>query len=100
MAEKVKKKTKDAISFEGALKELESIASRLEDGDLSLDRSIEEFERGIKLAKFCHDKLEEAERKIEILQKGEGSEQIQRKAVKADKESGEIDDDDLQGTLL
>jgi len=101
MAEKVKKKSKDDISFEGALKELESISTRLEDGDLSLDRSIEEFERGIKLAKFCHDKLEEAERKIEILQKGEGGEKIRKKAVKVDKESGEIeDDDDLQGTLL
>lgn len=99
--EKVKKKAKGEITFESALKELESIASRLEDGSLSLDKSIEEFERGVKLARFCHEKLEEAERRIDILQKGDGGEPVKKKSVKINKESGEIeDDDDLQGTLL
>ena len=56
--EKVKKKTRGDISFESALKELETIANRLEDGSLSLDKSIEEFEHGVKLARFCHNKLQ------------------------------------------
>lgn len=101
MAEKVKRKSKDEISFESALKELESIASRLEEGNLSLDRSIVEFERGMKLSNFCHAKLEEAEKKIEILQKNEAGGKIKKKSLKVDRDSGEIeDDDDLQGTLL
>jgi exodeoxyribonuclease VII small subunit len=99
--EKPGKKPKGEITFESALKELESIANRLEDGSLSLDKSIDEFERGTRLAKFCHQKLEEAERKIEILQKGENGEGVKSKKVKVNKESGEIEDDnDLQGTLL
>jgi len=99
--EKVKKKTRGDISFESALKELETIANRLEDGSLSLDKSIEEFEHGVKLARFCHKKLEEAERKIEILQKGDNSEPLKKKELRIHNESGDIeDDDDLQGTLL
>lgn len=99
--DKTAKKAKGDITFESALKELESIANRLEDGSLSLDKSIDEFERGIRLARFCHQKLEEAERKIEILQKGENGVGVKTKAVKVNKETGEIEDDnDLQGTLL
>lgn len=99
--DKTAKKAKGEITFESALKELETIANRLEDGSLSLDKSIDEFERGIRLARFCHQKLEEAERKIEILQKGENGVCVKTKKVKVNKESGEIEDDnDLQGTLL
>ena len=96
------KKAAPKTSFEDALNELEEIAIRLEDGDLGLDDSIKEFEKGIKLARICHDKLEEAERKIEILQKGDtsGSDVTARRvAVKID--TGEIEDDEeLQGSLI
>jgi exodeoxyribonuclease VII small subunit len=87
------------IDFEGALKKLEEIALKLEEGELSLDESIRQFETGIRLAKFCREKLDEAERKIEILQKGETGGSA-RKRVKIDEDSGEIVDDDLQGSLL
>jgi len=53
--------------FESALKSLEEIVAQLEAGDLSLDRALELFEEGIKLSRFCSSKLEEAERKVEIL---------------------------------
>jgi exodeoxyribonuclease VII small subunit len=56
--------TKD---FETALAELESIVKTLEDGDLPLERSLELYERGVTLSRYCHARLEEAERKIEIL---------------------------------
>ncbi len=96
------KKAAPKTSFEDALTELEEIAMRLEDGDLGLDDSIKEFEKGIKLARICHDKLEEAERKIEILQKGEKPDSeatARRVAVKSD--TGEIEDDEeLQGSLI
>lgn len=99
--EKGKKKARGDISFESALKELETIANRLEDGSLSLDKSIDEFEHGVKLARFCHQKLEEAERRIEILQKGDNTESIKKKKLNTHNETGDIeDDDDLQGTLL
>ena len=94
------KKTETKKTFEEALSELEEIAARLEDGTLGLDDSIKEFEKGIKLARLCQEKLDEAERKIEILQKGESGEVSSKKvAVKSD--TGEIDDgDELQGSLI
>ena len=94
------KKLSQKNSFEQALKELEDAADRLESGDLGLDDSIKEFEKGIKLARYCQQKLEEAERKIEILQKGaDGEIKPGRVAVKSD--TGEIEDDEeLQGSLI
>ena len=97
--EKKKKDHEAGMTFEKALEKLEEIVGRLEDGELGLEQAIGEFEKGMKLARFCHDKLEEAERKIEILQKG-GSGSIEKKEVSANKDTGEIDDDDLQGSLL
>lgn len=94
-----KKKNKIDMTFEDALKELEDIARRLEEGNLDLDESIGEFERGVHLSKFCHGKLEEAERKIEILQKGEDN-RIRKKDIKVDQDTGEVDDDEVQGNLL
>jgi exodeoxyribonuclease VII small subunit len=58
--------------FESAIAELETIVKRLEDGDLPLEKSLELFERGVQLSRFCHSKLEEAERRVELLtQRGE-----------------------------
>jgi exodeoxyribonuclease VII small subunit len=59
----------DAPDFESALKRLEDIVKKLESGDLSLDSALELFEDGIKLSRFCHTKLEQAERRVEILLK-------------------------------
>lgn len=53
--------------FESALAELERIVKTLEEGDLPLERSLELFERGVELSRFCHARLEDAERRIEIL---------------------------------
>jgi exodeoxyribonuclease VII small subunit len=53
--------------FEAAIAELESIVKKLEEGDLTLERSLELYERGVQLSRFCHARLEEAERRIEIL---------------------------------
>jgi exodeoxyribonuclease VII small subunit len=53
--------------FESALKSLEDIVVQLEAGDLTLDRALELFEEGIKVSRFCSSKLEEAERKVEVL---------------------------------
>jgi exodeoxyribonuclease VII small subunit len=53
--------------FEAAIAELEGIVKMLEEGDLALERSLELYERGVQLSRFCHARLEEAERRIEIL---------------------------------
>lgn len=63
---------KEEKTFEENLKELEDIATKLESGDLGLDDAIKEFEKGIKLSKECSNKLDEAEKKINILVQGEG----------------------------
>jgi exodeoxyribonuclease VII small subunit len=53
--------------FETALAELEAIVTKLEQGDLALEQSLSLFERGVQLSRACHAKLEDAERRIEIL---------------------------------
>ena len=57
-------------TFENALSQLESIVSRLEDGDLPLEESLKLFEEGIKLSRFCNLKLNEAQKKVEVLLRG------------------------------
>jgi exodeoxyribonuclease VII small subunit len=53
--------------FESAIAELDSIVKRMEEGDLTLEKSMELYERGLQLSRFCHSTLEAAERRIEIL---------------------------------
>lgn len=59
--------------FEEAIKRLEEIVHTMERGDLSLEESLKAFEEGIKLVRLCTRKLEEAERKVEMLIKNEGN---------------------------
>jgi exodeoxyribonuclease VII small subunit len=56
--------------FEAAIAELEAIVKRLEEGDMPLEQSLTLYERGVQLSRFCHTRLEEAERRIEILTEG------------------------------
>jgi exodeoxyribonuclease VII small subunit len=53
--------------FESALAELDVIVRKMEEGDLTLEKSMELYERGLQLSKFCHTTLESAERRIELL---------------------------------
>jgi exodeoxyribonuclease VII small subunit len=53
--------------FEAAIAELETTVKRLEEGDLSLEKALDLYERGVQLSRYCHARLEEAERRIEIL---------------------------------
>ena len=53
--------------FESALAELDSIVRKMEEGELTLETSMELYERGLQLSRFCHTTLEAAERKIELL---------------------------------
>lgn len=55
--------------FENALTRLESIVEKLEKGELALEEALKLFEEGVKISQFCNGKLDEAERKVEILLK-------------------------------
>ncbi|MBU4177985.1 MAG: exodeoxyribonuclease VII small subunit [Desulfurivibrionaceae bacterium] len=59
-------------SFEEALESLEQITRELENGDLSLEKSLKKFDEGIKLAELCNNKLEEAQQKVDLLLKKDG----------------------------
>ncbi|HWI40839.1 MAG TPA: exodeoxyribonuclease VII small subunit [Verrucomicrobiae bacterium] len=56
-----------ADKFETSLKKLEELVRRLEEGDLSLDESLKVFEEGVRHAGFCSRKLDEAEKKVDLL---------------------------------
>lgn len=55
--------------FEDALNKLQKIVAQLEEGDIPLEESLKLFEEGIRLSRFCNQKLDEAEKKVEILLK-------------------------------
>ncbi len=59
------------LKFEEALEKLETIVHRMEEGDLDLDHAIEAFEEGMKLARHCRYKLDEAQKRIDIIVKDE-----------------------------
>jgi len=63
---------KSITSFETCLDELEKVVKELESGDLSLERSLELFERGMGLSDTCRKQLEEAETRVEMLIRKEG----------------------------
>ena len=60
--------------FEDALGKLEGIVKELEDGELSLEKSLARYEQGVRLARFCNSKLEEAEKRVAMLQTNEEGE--------------------------
>ena len=63
---------KAAETFEASLDELEKVVKELEAGDLSLERSIQLFERGVGLSDSCRKQLEDAETRVEMLIRKEG----------------------------
>ncbi len=63
------KKTEPSVSFEHALQELEAIVRRLEGGELPLEEALNEFEKGVKLAKTGQQTLQKAEQRVQILLK-------------------------------
>ena len=59
-------------SFESSLDQLDKVVKELEAGDLSLERSLELFERGMSLSETCRKQLEEAETRVELLIRRDG----------------------------
>jgi exodeoxyribonuclease VII small subunit len=70
-------KKKTALDFEQSLHTLEQLVESMEGGDMTLEKSLEAFEQGIKLTKECQQALREAEQKVEILLGKNGEETLQ-----------------------
>jgi exodeoxyribonuclease VII small subunit len=71
MAKKTETGEVENLTFEQALRELQGIVEKLEAGGVSLDEAIEMYERGVKLSKYCMDKLLQAELRIKKIVKDE-----------------------------
>lgn len=69
------KKTK-GLDFEASMAELEAIVERLEKGDLSLEDSLEQFERGVGLTRSCQAALRQAEQRVKVLSAKPGAEPV------------------------
>jgi exodeoxyribonuclease VII small subunit len=64
--------------FEDALKRLEDIVKKMEAGDQPLDEALKSFEEGIKLVRSCQDKLNEAQRRVDMLLGNENELQVKQ----------------------
>ncbi len=64
------KKKEIKQNFEDALVRLEKIVEELENDEIDLDKALKLYEEGISLSRFCNEKINDAERKIEILKNG------------------------------
>lgn len=69
-----KKTASSPQQFEEALEKLEKIVHRMEDGELPLEKALESFEEGMRLARFCQTKLDEAQKRVELLLKNDKGE--------------------------
>ncbi len=65
-------KKDDSFNFEASLNELEKLVDALENGDLSLEQSLQDFERGIHLTRACQSALTDAQQKVQILLEKDG----------------------------
>ena len=66
-------KKNKAVNFETALEQLEELVSAMEEGELSLEESLQAFEKGIKLTRDCQAALQSAEQKVQILTNADGT---------------------------
>lgn len=69
-------KKDDKFDFEKALQELEKLVEKMEEGDLSLEESLLQFERGVALTRSCQKALAQAEQKVQILLKNAGKDEL------------------------
>jgi exodeoxyribonuclease VII small subunit len=70
------KSTAKAVTFEQSLAELEQLVEKMEQGELPLEQALQQFERGIELARGCQNALQQAEQKVELLLEKNGQTDI------------------------
>ena len=86
----------EELSFEQAMERLEAIVSRLESGDVPLEAAIELYQEGMALSRLCGRKLEEAERRIEMLLEDEQG-QLRRKPFLPERDADERTNGSAEG---
>ncbi len=69
-------KKDNKFDFEKALQELENLVEKMEEGDMSLEESLKQFERGVALTRSCQKALADAEQKVQILLKNAGKDEL------------------------
>ncbi|MEC1261112.1 exodeoxyribonuclease VII small subunit [Bacillus swezeyi] len=67
-----KKKNQEDLTFEEAMKGLEKIVSKLEEGDVPLEKAIDYFQEGMVLSKMCHEKLQNVEKQMDYILRENG----------------------------
>jgi len=82
------RKKMDGFNFETAMVDLEAIVEGMEEGDLSLEQAMEEFEKGVKITRQCHQALQKAEQKVKLLIEKQGEFEL------ADFSTGEFDEEE------
>jgi len=85
------KRDEEKKKFEEALQELERVVERLESGELSLEDSLAAFEEGVRLAHYCNQKLNEVEKRIELLVKDKEGKLQLRPLAEADAQGPEAE---------
>ena len=70
------RKKPESLSFEQSMQELETLVSKMEQGDLPLEDALQSFERGIQLARHSQQKLKDAEQKVQILTSQNGQQTL------------------------
>ena len=87
-------KKRSAPQFETALAELEQLVVRMERGELSLEEALQTFERGIALTRECQSALRDAEQKIQLLSRAEGTDTLTPFAEQPAPDLDQPDNDD------
>ncbi|MBX9970223.1 exodeoxyribonuclease VII small subunit [Priestia aryabhattai] len=65
--------TNKEYTFEEAMEQLETIVNKLEEGDVPLEEAIQQFQEGMTLSKFCHDRLQHIEKQMETILHEDGT---------------------------
>lgn len=89
MAKTDKKDKTDSLSFEQAIDQLNLIVSKIEQGQVPLQESLEQYEKGMTLIKYCRGILQDAEKRIEEI----STQNDDKTADKPEKESGKDEED-------
>ena len=80
-------KKDSAIDFEKALTNLEQLVESMESGELTLEQSLDAFERGVRLTRDCQQALQQAEQKVQILMARDGEAQLETFSEDGDDDS-------------
>ncbi|MCC6716147.1 MAG: exodeoxyribonuclease VII small subunit [Gammaproteobacteria bacterium] len=70
-------KKREGVDFEKSIAELEALVERMESGELTLEQSLKDFERGVALTRLCQKALSDAEQKVKILLSRDGEAGLQ-----------------------